>query len=85
MQAKSWFDHSRATTAEQDPSSDNEIGGRDVLVYSRDAELTEELSDLLAERGHRCTSHRNLWPARTAARRCPPDPRRDVSGLAEYY
>ena len=73
MQAKSWFDHSRATTAEQDPSSDNEIGGRDVLVYSRDAELTEELSDLLAERGHRCTSHRNLWPARTAARRCPPD------------
>ncbi|MFV2072328.1 MAG: EAL domain-containing protein [Thermoanaerobaculales bacterium] len=73
MGARSWFDRKQATAATPRPSPDGENGGRDVLLYSRDSELTEELSDLLAERGHRCTSHRNLWPARTAARRRRPD------------
>jgi diguanylate cyclase (GGDEF)-like protein/PAS domain S-box-containing protein len=46
---------------------------REVLVCTRDADLGDELSELLDERGYSATVHRNPWTARYTARRNPFD------------
>jgi diguanylate cyclase (GGDEF)-like protein/PAS domain S-box-containing protein len=43
--------------------------GREVLVCTRDADLGDELSSLLTERGYSPTVHGNPWTARYSARR----------------
>ena len=48
-------------------------GRREVLVCTRDADLGNDLCDLLSERGYTPSIHRNPWAARYAARRQVPD------------
>jgi len=48
-------------------------GRREVLVCTRDADLGNDLCDLLSERGYTPSVHRNPWAARYAARRNVPD------------
>jgi len=48
-------------------------GRREVLVCTRDADLGNDLRDLLSERGCTPSVHRNPWAARYAARRNVPD------------
>ena len=55
------------------PEAAAEDGRREIFICSRDSELSDELMSLFADRGHRCTLHRNPWAARTAARRSLPD------------
>jgi two-component system cell cycle response regulator len=48
-------------------------GRREVLICTRNAELGNDLCDLLSERGYTPSVHRNPWAARYAARRQVPD------------
>jgi diguanylate cyclase (GGDEF)-like protein/PAS domain S-box-containing protein len=51
------------------PGSSRVENGREVLVCTRDADLANELLELLTERGYSPTVHRNPWTARYSARR----------------
>jgi len=69
----SWVEKLRNGPPQRPPGDARAYERREILICSRDGELSEELEDLLAERGHHCTHSRNPWAARAAAKRKSPD------------
>jgi len=68
-----WRKQSDPPTPEGQGASSTNGEGREALVCTRDAELGNDLCDLLSERGYSPSVHRNPWAARYATRRNVPD------------
>jgi diguanylate cyclase (GGDEF)-like protein/PAS domain S-box-containing protein len=69
----SWLDRLRAAVPKNETTVSERDDRKEVFVCSRDPELSDELSAVLSDRGHRCVAHSNPWAARSAARRQLPD------------
>jgi diguanylate cyclase (GGDEF)-like protein/PAS domain S-box-containing protein len=67
-----WIGRGRQTAASKAVSPLNVDHSLEALVCTRDAQIEDELTTLLTERGYNCTAHRNPWAARYSARRGTP-------------
>ena len=67
-----WRKQSDPPTPEGQGASSTNGEGREALVCTRDAELGNDLCDLLSERGYSPSVHRNPWAARVRnTSQCP--------------
>ncbi len=69
----SWLAQSRSSPPSIEAVGADGIPHREAMICTRDHAIGKELSELLAERGYDCSSHRNPLAVRFAANRTPPD------------
>jgi len=69
----SWLAQSPSSPPSTEAERTDEIRHREAMICTRDHGVDNELSELLAERGYECSSHRNPRAVRFAANRTPPD------------